>query len=134
MTFLPSTHDITRSRTLTSNALNFSSFEVLSSKKCDFHADTIEKGVVVKKNKKTGAAKFKVRCSRYLYVHVVNLYNGTTNRLPATYFCLTVHRLFRYTLVVDDKDKAAKFERDLPKALSPSEYNFTFDCCILLSM
>jgi hypothetical protein len=27
----------------------------------------------------------------------------------------------RYTLVVDDKEKAAKFERDLPKALPPSE-------------
>ena len=35
---------------------------------------------------------------------------------------------FRYTLVVDDKEKAAKFERDLPKALPPSERLAT--CCI----
>ena len=37
-----------------------------------------------------------------------------------------MHRFYRYTLVVDDKEKAAKFERDLPKALSPSEFLVTF--------
>lgn len=40
---------------------------------------------------------------------------------------------FRYTLVVDDKDKAAKFERDLPKALPPSERLATYCICHPLS-
>ena len=93
----------------------------------------------MKKDKKTGAAKFKVRCSRYLYAppspplppsyaytHAFSPRSSIPSR-PHAARCHRHHALIvtlvhnRYTLVVDDKDKAAKFERDLPKALSPSE-------------
>ena len=83
-------------------------------------AHIIVTGVVVKKNKKTGAAKFKIRCSRYLCVTFVVSLTMPRVALYSGFQCLTSPRVCRYTLVVDDKDKAAKFERDLPKALSPS--------------